>query len=226
MTSVYAIIVAAGSGSRFGGNLPKQFCLLDGRPVLMTTIDSMRRSCPDGTSIKVVLSEDMIDHWLRECKTYDFVTPEIVKGGDTRWHSVKNALDTINGDGIVLIHDGARPLVKNDVVERLIERAGQGDVVGVVPVIPVVDSLRMITDDGQSKSVDRSRYRAVQTPQCFLTDVLKKGYAAGYDPIMTDDASVIELNHLGKVAIVEGSVQTVKITSPGDMAIVESYIHG
>lgn len=225
-TPIYIIIVAAGSGSRYGSALPKQFCQLCGRPVLMTTIERCLQAFPQAKFL-LVLSREMTDFWYEQCESYGFKSPEIVDGGDTRWQSVKNALDKIYPPGIVLVHDGARPLVEADVVKRLIDRLEYGDVAGAVPVVPVTDSLRMLLPDGTSQAVNRSEYYAVQTPQCFDLTALKRAYSADYDSRMTDDASVIELTNNGCIATVDGSTNTLKITNPGDIAIVESILaHG
>ena len=130
---IYNIIVAAGSGSRFGAALPKQYCLMNGRPVLMLTIENMRVALPD-SHIVLVLNKDFVDYWAELCEQYSFVSPRVVVGGDSRWQSVKNAVDTIPREAeVITVHDGARPIVDRMMVERLI--AALDDAPGAIPVV-------------------------------------------------------------------------------------------
>ncbi len=216
------IVVAAGRGSRFGSELPKQFCLLDGRPVLFHSIERFRDALP-GAEIITVLSADRIDYWNDICREYDFEATDICTGGSTRWESVSNALATI-GSGIdkVLIHDAARPLVSADVVYRLLAEIESG-AAGAIPVLPMVDSLRRLSPDG-SETVDRSLYRAVQTPQAFPLDKLLKAYTLPYSPEMTDDASVMEAAGFSDIRLIDGDEATLKITRPVDLAIAGLYL--
>lgn len=216
------IIVAAGSGSRFGHDLPKQFHLLGGRPVLMTTIDRVREAAPH-SSIMLVLSREHEELWHSLCSEHSFDSPEIIYGGATRWESVRNALQVItdfDDDDIVMIHDGARPLLHESVVTDLrLEIQSGAD--GAIPAVPVTDSLRVITPEGGSESVFRADYRAVQTPQAFPLRLLMHAYNLPYSPLMTDDASVMEAAGFGDIRLVEGSPDTLKITRPSDLAAAE-----
>lgn len=221
----YAVIVAAGSGSRFGAPLPKQFCLLCGRPVVMTAIDRMKQSIP-GVELRLVLSDSFVGQWREMCATYGFESPQVVIGGSTRWESVKNAIASISVYGcndIVLVHDAARPLMTAQVAERLIEALDSG-ADGAVPCVPVVDSIRVLTGNGGSESVDRAQYRAVQTPQAFMLESLCQAYELPYSPQMTDDASVMEAFGKKNIALVDGEHSLMKITRPGDMEYVEYFI--
>ena len=138
--------MAAGKGSRFGASLPKQFCLLGGRPVLMTTIDRARTTLPDA-EILLVLSPDFVDYWENLCGKYGFVSPKIVSGGDTRWQSVKNALDSLPAtDGVVMIHDGARPLISGEVMAGLTQAMESG-AQGALPVVRPAGFSPELTDD-------------------------------------------------------------------------------
>ena len=169
------IIVAAGSGSRFGHDLPKQFHLLGRRPVLMTTIERVREAAPH-SSIMLVLSREHEDLWQSLCREHSFDSPVIVYGGATRWESVRNALQAITDctdNEIVMVHDGARPLLHASVV-RALERKIQSGADGAIPAVPVTDSLRVITPEGGSESVFRSDFRAVQTPQAFPLRLLRQ----------------------------------------------------
>ena len=217
---IYNIIVAAGSGSRFGAALPKQYCLMNGRPVLMHTIENMRRALPQ-SQIVLVLNRDFVDYWTELCVKYSFISPKVVEGGDTRWQSVKNAIDEIPADAqVITVHDGARPIVDSMMVERLI--SALDDAVGAIPVVSVTDSLRQIVESG-STPVDRSLYKAVQTPQAFHADKLIEAYSLPFDATFTDDASVLVA--LGyDVALVEGDTYNIKITNPLDIEIAQLYL--
>ena len=217
---IYNIIVAAGSGSRFGAALPKQYCLMNGRPVLMHTIENMRRALPQ-SQIVLVLNRDFVDYWTELCVKYSFISPKVVEGGDTRWQSVKNAIDEIPADAqVITVHDGARPIVDSMMVERLI--SALDDAVGAIPVVSVTDSLRQINESG-STPVDRSLYKAVQTPQAFHADKLVEAYSLPFDATFTDDASVLAA--LGyDVALVEGDTYNIKITNPLDIEIAQLYL--
>lgn len=215
------IIVAAGTGSRFGGALPKQFCLLAGRPVLMETIDRLR-SYGRG-KIVIVISSPMIDFWHKLCAQYSFVSPDIVEGGSTRYDSVRNAITAYGNEAkIITVHDGARPLAGPDIMERVVSAIESG-AEGVVPAIPVTDSLRRISSGGISEAVDRAMFRAIQTPQAFSGALLRKAYSLPYRPDFTDDASVAEATG-ASIAIVEGSPQNIKITHPADIVLAETYL--
>ena len=217
---IYNIIVAAGSGSRFGAALPKQYCLMNGRPVLMLTIENMRVALPD-SHIVLVLNKDFVDYWAELCEQYSFVSPRVVVGGDSRWQSVKNAVDTIPREAeVITVHDGARPIVDRMMVERLI--AALDDAPGAIPVVSVTDSWRRVNEQG-SAPVDRSQYKAVQTPQAFHADKLVAAYSLPFNPTFTDDASVMAA--LGNdVALVEGDTYNIKITNPLDIEIAQLYL--
>ncbi len=222
---IYAVIVAAGSGSRFGAALPKQFCLLCGRPVVMTAIERMSNAI-SGVELRLVLSEDFIGQWQEMCQAHGFESPQVVVGGCTRWESVKNALASIpvsDNDAMVFVHDAARPLMSGEVAQRLIDALDAG-CDGAVPCVPVVDSIRELKSDGGSEAVDRAIYRAVQTPQAFLLELLRRAYEMPYSPMMTDDASVMEAFGRKNIALVEGENSLMKITRPGDMEYIEYFI--
>jgi len=223
-TTAYCIIVAAGSGLRFGSALPKQFCELEGLPVVMHAIKRFRDVLPEA-EILLVINRDFRSKWTDLCRKHNFISPTIIDGGLSRWHSVKNAISVIpkSWKGPVLIHDGARPLVEKKVIIRLLEKLKEG-ADGVVPCIPAVDSLRMATDSLRSKTVDRSRFFAVQTPQAFPANIIAKAYDCQYSPQMTDDASVCEINGYSNIRIAEGSPSTLKITHPADLATAAYYL--
>ncbi len=220
----YIIVVAAGSGSRYGGDLPKQFCDLRGRPLLMTTIERVHDCAPDA-EILLVLSGSMISFWREICGVLGFNVPFTeIEGGATRAHSVKNALQAIDPStvGWIAVHDAARPMVTKDMFSRLVDALPGCS--GTIPVIPVTDSLRVVEPDGSSHSVDRSRLRAVQTPQLFDGRKLIAANNREILPTFTDDASVMEAAGYVDLRLTEGDPRNIKVTNPGDMDIVELYL--
>nr|MBD5377504.1 2-C-methyl-D-erythritol 4-phosphate cytidylyltransferase [Bacteroides sp.] len=216
------IIVAAGSGSRFGAAMPKQFCLMAGRPVLMETIERMRRFGGESAGILLVVSADMEAEWLRMCAAHGFESPATVHGGASRWESVSHALShpLAQEAEVITVHDGARPLLTRELLQRVTAVSAHGN----IPVIEVTDSLRRIGEDGGSEAVDRSRYRAVQTPQAFRGELLRQAYALPFSPEFTDDASVMEAAGFTDLQLTEGDPRNIKITRPGDIDIAELYL--
>lgn len=211
------ILVAGGSGRRLGGPVPKQFQTVKGRPLLMWTIEAFHRFDAEMALI-VVLPQEHFDIWKALCMGHHFRVPhEVVAGGEQRWHSVKAGLERVDGNGLVAVHDGVRPLVSPALIARCFEAAHQQ--AAAVPVVPVVPSIRETTADG-SRALDRSRLLAVQTPQCFHTDLLRKAFEQPYDPTFTDEATLVE--RLGvRVALLEGEDSNIKVTTPMDMRVVE-----
>lgn len=221
MPSVEIIIVAAGSGLRYGAPLPKQFCELAGRPVVMHTVDRLRRIIPDA-KITLVISRDMADLWRDLCHEYSFGSPKIAYGGATRWESVRNAIVGCNPDAdIIMVHDAVRPLVTYEMIDSINLTMTDPDVDGAIPAIPVTDSLRVVQADGSSASIDRSPMRAVQTPQAFRAKLLREAYSLPYHDFFTDDASVMESAGFGNIKLTKGSPSNIKITNPGDIAVAE-----
>jgi len=221
--NAHIIIVAAGSGSRFGSVLPKQYCLLAGRPVLMHSIERMRSAMP-GAGITLVISGAMVDLWRGLCAEHGFRSPRIVFGGATRSESVRNALFSLDGDyDIILVHDGARPLVDVACVKEVVAAMSDEDVDGAIPAVPVTDSLRVVRSDGTSGTVNRTCYRAVQTPQAFRADKLIKAYSSVKDSF-SDDASLMEQSGYNRIVLTVGSPANIKITNPMDIAIAEHIL--
>lgn len=221
----HVIIVAGGSGTRFGGLIPKQFLPLAGLPVLMRTIDAFAAL---GGEIIVALPQAHQATWQQLCRQHGYHVPHhVVAGGDTRFHSVKHALDSITamepGD-LVAVHDGVRPMVSRDLITRVLEAARQGG--GAIPVVLVTDSIRQLDGSGGNHPVVRSSLRAVQTPQCFHLDALKQAYSLPASDTVTDDA--MQYERLGRsVTLVDGDPRNIKITGPADLAIAEMLInHG
>ena len=222
MTKRYAIIVAGGSGKRFGGELPKQFVDLDGVPVLMRTIGKFDQA---GASVVVVLPEEHHELWLQMCNECNFeVSHVIASGGQSRFESVRNGIASIENladDDLVAVHDGVRPLVSIELINRCYETALQHG--SAIPVVNPSDSIRQMMDDGTSRQLLRSSLRAVQTPQTFRAELLKGAYNVEESPLFTDDASVVE--HSGhKVTLVDGESFNLKITHPIDLIVATELI--
>ena len=214
------IIVAGGKGLRMGGDIPKQFLLLQGRPILMHTIERFHDYDPH-MQIVVVLPTAQQDYWEELCRQYSFAIPHtITAGGEQRFHSVKNGLLAVSPDcDVIGVHDGVRPFVSTDTIRRCYQTAeSQGT---AIPVVPVVDSMRRLCKPTMfshhtSTIVDREDYRLVQTPQVFSAQLLRNAYEQPFTPRFTDDASVIE--NLGyPVTLVDGNRDNIKITTPEDL---------
>ncbi len=225
MTTDCIIVVAAGSGSRYGADLPKQFCPLGGRPLLMTTLERLAACAPQARLI-VVLSKDMFGVWADMCREQSFkLHHEIFAGGSSRAESVRNALRHIDPatTGWIAVHDAARPVVTADMFARLLDALPGAD--GAIPAVAVTDSLRVVDpSDGSSRSVDRSTLRAVQTPQVFHGRLLIAANDRELLPTFTDDASVMEAAGYTRLRLVEGDTRNIKVTNPGDMAIAEMHL--
>lgn len=220
---IHIIIAAAGFGSRYGNKLPKQFCLMEGEPVLMRTVRALRAALPEA-ALTLVISPESEQLWAGLCAERGFDSPPVVMGGSTRWESVRHAVEAIEAEegDIVMVHDGARPIVPPEMAMRLAE-AIDGGASAAIPVVAVTDSLRLLEGEGSSRSVDRSRLVGVQTPQAFRADVIKASYRLPYSPVFTDDASVAEAAGYGAPALVEGSPFNIKITHPLDIEIARIF---
>ena len=216
----YALIVAGGKGTRIKSNIPKQFLELNGLPVLMHTIAAFYRYS-EKINIIVVIPEDDFPVWQQLCSKHSFHKPVVLqKGGDTRFQSVKYGLSRISGDGLVAIHDGVRPMVNEDIIGASFRLAAVHK--SAVASVRLKESIR-ITDQDTTRSVDRSRFRLIQTPQTFQVELIRKAYESKEDPSLTDDASVAErAGHL--ISLFEGSYENIKITTHEDLIIAEALL--
>lgn len=217
----YVIIVAAGSGSRMRSAIPKQFLELSGKPILQHTMEKFHRYNPE-MEIILVLNEEYIVFWQDLLRTLQITVPhQIVAGGEQRFHSVKNALNSITGEtGIVGIHDAVRPLVSLKTIETCYSAARSRQ--SAVPVITLNDSLRMIQGQ-KSEMADRNKFRIVQTPQCFEINLLRAAFNQPYEEAFTDDASVVE-RYGEMVHLVEGNRENIKITTTEDLRMAEALL--
>ncbi|MDR2626662.1 MAG: 2-C-methyl-D-erythritol 4-phosphate cytidylyltransferase [Dysgonamonadaceae bacterium] len=216
------IIVAGGKGERMGTAVPKQFLLLNGKPILMHTIDVFH-AFNVYMKIIVALPVQQKETWKSLCATYRFDVPhQVVSGGETRWNSVKNALAFVPSGCIVGVHDGVRPLVSREVIERCFSTAEAFP--AVIPVLPLSDSIREINPQTQqNKPVDRSHYRLVQTPQVFQSEILLQAYRMPCQPGFTDDASVA--GQYCEIRLVDGNPENIKITTREDLTIAEALLN-
>lgn len=219
---IYGIFVAGGSGTRMGGDLPKQFILLDGRPVLQRTIERFLEAEPD-LKVLTVLPRAHFQTWKDLCAVHSFHCPQtLVAGGLTRFHSVQNALRKVPDGAIVSIHDGVRPLISAELVRRMFDRMeSEEGCRALLPVVPVVDTLRS-TDPG-IPDPDRSRTVAVQTPQIFRSEDIKAAYTQAYDLAFTDDASVAARKGI-PLAFEQGERFNLKITTPEDLVLAQAIL--
>ncbi len=208
------IIVAGGKGLRMGGDIPKQFLPIHGKPILMHTIERFLEF-DSSMQIVLVLPKDQQDYWAELCKQYAFAPVlTIADGGTARFHSVKNGLSKVHADvELVGVHDGVRPFVSVEVIQRCYDEARRSG--AAIPVIDVFETIRHLTPTG-SETVPRSEYKLVQTPQVFQTSLLRQAYEQEFTEFFTDDASVVEaLGH--QVALVPGNRENIKITTPADL---------
>lgn len=223
-----AVILAGGTGTRAGGDIPKQLQLLEDKPIFAHSIEKFL-DVDSHTLIVLVINtawQEMFVSAVNDMLRKRDFRCLYAAGGSTRAHSVINALhllSDISDDSLIAIHDAARPLVACDMIERGWQKAYECGT--AIPVIPVTDTIRQMNDDGTSTTLRRSALRAVQTPQVFSYPLLREAYAALADPqSVTDDASVVEL--FGRtVSLYPGSVENIKITSPADFSIAAQLMH-
>lgn len=215
----FVIIVAGGSGSRMQTNVPKQFLPLGDKIVLMQTIKAFFDAIQN-IEIIVVLPKNQIEFWHELCEKYTFsVRHQIIEGGNSRFQSVKNGLLGIETNhGLVAIHDGVRPLVNKKTIIESFEWAQKHG--SAIATVKPKDSMRKIVSDAETKSVDRTNYLIVQTPQTFDLEKLKQAYLSQELPHFTDDASVFEYAN-NQIFTFEGTYQNLKITTPEDLKLAE-----
>ena len=203
-----------------GSGTPKQFLELGGKKILRRTIDAFTEAVPEMRVI-TVLPREHIEWWKTACLNEAFDHAQtLVAGGLTRFHSVRNALEKVPDGAVVMIHDGVRPFVSKELICRMLSEISE-EKPALVPVVPVVDTLR--SADPSMPAPDRSKVLAVQTPQMFLSEDIKRAYGQAYDTNFTDDASVAERFGL-KVSVTEGERLNMKITTPDDLLLAEAIL--
>ncbi len=230
----FLIVMAAGSGVRMGGGVPKQFLDLGGVPILRRTIETFISAEP-GVKVVTVLPEAHLSFWKDYCLSSGFNCPQsLVVGGFTRFHSVRNALARVPDGVVVAIHDGVRPLLSARLVRSMFDRMSGGGVRALIPVVPSVDTLKVIDlvkgQDGaetmvspEGEEVDRSRIFAAQTPQMFLSEDIKSAYSQAFDTAFTDDASVARKKGI-PLTFCYGEKYNFKLTSPEDLSLARMII--
>lgn len=216
----YAVIVAGGKGVRMNSALPKQFLPLCDKPILYHTIKAFIDAYAD-VKIILVLPEDNISYTQMVLQAFtDRIDLTIITGGATRFHSVQNGLQAIDGDGVVFVHDGVRPLLSTSLIHACYDQAVEKG--SAIPAIAVSDSMRIL-DGEDSRPVDRNKMRSIQTPQTFRTDIILSAFEQEYSDEFTDEATVAEAAGY-KVALIEGEKSNIKITTPEDMKVAESIL--
>ena len=221
MRERYVIIPAGGTGSRMGGNIPKQMLELDGVPVLRRTLD-LFLDLPFEVHVIISINMTVKSMWVDYCRKEGLMLRYVlVSGGMTRFHSVRKTMKYLPDGALVAVHDAVRPLLRKEDIIRLYEEGEEFP--AVVPVLPVTDTMRAVAPDGSSSMVDRNRYRLVQTPQVFHSEVLKRAYDTAFSPDFTDDASVVEKSGV-PLHLTAGSRFNLKLTTPEDMTLAEAVL--
>ena len=224
--------MAAGSGTRMGTEMPKQFIELGGKAILQKTIEVFMEACPD-INVITVLPESHMEYWRSYCLKRNFICPQVlVKGGITRFHSVRNALSKVPDGALVAVHDGVRPLVTQEFIRAMFSEAE--NTVALIPVIPCVDTMKVlrrakgpqgeeILTEKVGESVDRSVLYGAQTPQIFHSEIIKEAYGQAYDTAFTDDASVV-LKYGKNLSFRIGERFNIKITTQDDLVLANAIL--
>jgi len=220
----YVLILAGGKGNRTNSAIPKQFISIAGKPVLMHTISQFYNYIPK-IKIILILPLNYLKLWYDLCIKYNFnIKHKIIKGGKTRFYSVKKGLSAINKtqESIIAVHDGVRPVLNKETILNLFSYAEKYG--NAIPCITITDSIREIRLNRTNISINRNILRAIQTPQCFKLSILKKAYNQNYNKNFTDDANVVE--SIGeKIHLVNGNIENIKITTPVDLIIAETLLN-
>lgn len=229
---VFLVVMAAGHGTRMGGDLPKQFLRLGGKAILQRTIERFVDALP-GIRVITVLPEEYIPLWKEYCVTHNILLPQtLVAGGITRFHSVRNALAKVPDGVVVAIHDGVRPLLSEKLIRTMVARMDTER--ALIPVVPSVDTLKAVEKrrlpSGETvlqsipgQEIDRSRVWCAQTPQLFRSEDIKAAYGQAYDTAFTDDASVAARNGI-PLSYIEGERQNIKITTQEDLLLADAIL--
>ena len=217
----YAVIVAAGSGTRMGGTTPKQFLLINNKPVLYYTLQTFLNAFADIQIILVLpvdytdMGQEIIDAW------FDSDRVKVTAGGDTRFQSVRNGLQLVEEDSIIFVHDGVRCLLTENLIHHCYASAIETGT--AIPVVSSKDSVRIVHEEGND-AIDRNKVMLVQTPQTFHSKILLPAFKIDYKEKFTDEATVVEAYGL-KVTLIEGEDNNIKITRPMDLLIAEKIIN-
>jgi 2-C-methyl-D-erythritol 4-phosphate cytidylyltransferase len=215
----FAVIVAGGSGQRMGAAVPKQFLLLQNKPLLCYSIEAFLHAY-DEIEIILVLPQEHLTKGEEMIYQYQYRKVKLVPGGNTRFHSVQNGLKAVTETSVVFVHDGVRCMVSQQLIQRCYEQALKKG--SSIPAVGATDSIRI--DEGSTHHIiDRNKVRIIQTPQTFQSDILLRAYEQDYQPSFTDEAGVVEAS--GKeVFLIEGEYDNLKITRPIDLFLAEKIL--
>lgn len=221
---IYTIIVAGGSGSRMKSEIPKQFLPLNGKPILIHTVEKFLQ-IPD-IQVIVVLPKNDIEYWNEITASNEIIQSfkdsiVITVGGASRFQSVKNGLSNIKTDGLVAVHDGVRPLINIEIIQKSYEVAAEKGT--AVTSVWVKDSVRQFDENGESVALDRTKLKLIQTPQTFQVSLMKKAFEVEEQAFFTDCASVLEFTG-EKITLIDGAYENIKITTPEDMLVAEAFL--
>lgn len=221
---LYAIIVAGGSGSRMKSEIPKQFLPLAGKPILLHTVEKFLQI--PNIQLIIALPKNDIDYWFEITQSNSLIQAfkdsiTITAGGSTRFQSVRNGLDQIKGEGLVAVHDGVRPLINLEIIQKSYQVAQEFG--SAVTSVWVKDSVRDVNENGESLAVDRTKLKLVQTPQTFRLSLIKKAFEVEEQSFFTDCASVLEFSG-EKITLIDGAYENIKITTPEDMIVAEAFL--
>ncbi len=221
---IYAIIVAGGSGSRMKSEIPKQFLPLNGKPILIHTVEKFLQI--PAIQVIVVLPKNDIEYWYEITASNEIIQKfkdaiVITVGGASRFQSVKNGLKSIKTDGLVAVHDGVRPLINLEIIQKSYEIASEKGT--AVTSVWVKDSVRQFDTNGESIALDRTKLKLVQTPQTFQVNLMKRAFEVDEQPSFTDCASVLEFAG-EKITLIDGAYENIKITTPEDMLVAEAFL--
>ena len=220
----YAVLVAGGSGSRMGSEVPKQFLPLAGKPILSHTIEQFLKI--ENIQIILVLPERDIDYWngivaQQQVNLTFLKSIKIVAGGKSRFQSVKNGLAHVESDGLVAVHDGVRPLISTEIIEKSFQVANE--LGNSVTSVQLKDSIREVGENQQNKAVERTKFRLMQTPQTFRSEIIKKAFEVEEQSFFTDCASVLEFTGYS-INLIDGAYENIKITTPEDLIVAEALL--
>jgi 2-C-methyl-D-erythritol 4-phosphate cytidylyltransferase len=216
-----AVIVAGGVGSRMAAGMPKQFLELNGKPVLVYTLETFLNSFSDLQVTLVLPTDHLLEGKELVEKYFDINRIKFVSGGETRFHSVQNGLQAIHDSSIIFVHDAVRCLLSAQLVQRCFMQAEEMG--SAIPAIAATDSLRIL-QEGESRSLPRDQVRLIQTPQTFQSEILLPAYQVPFQPAFTDEASVVESFGL-PIHLIEGEEQNIKITRPVDLVTAAQYLN-
>lgn len=215
------IIVAGGTGTRMKGKIPKQFIEINEKPMIIYSFEEFYRY---DQTIQFILSlhKEYFSKWKKIIKKYPrYCGLSVVAGGETRFHSVQNALKIIEEESLVAVHDAVRPMVSRDTISKCFITARASGC--AIPCVEIRESVREITSKG-SQPADRDKLRIIQTPQVFRSDILQKAYEQRYRNSFTDDATVVE-NAGYRITLVEGNTENIKITTTEDLILVKALMN-